>query len=260
MAALAHLTTNTSECSDLAPGVAGTCLSKESVFVLEEYLNVEDIGAYVKEAAGQYGCDTEKCVIQQLERRKPNRQLRRDLDLNYKQKGPRSTTALLSNIDIDATLTAWTRAFPRFTFTPFAMIDFDKHGHPLASLDLVRVSKKHECWACVLNTDVQSGPGEHWVCLFADFRGDTPIVEYFNSTGNPPPREVTAWLGTQQAKGVRTRIANRRAHQRYNTECGVYVLYYIRSRLEGQPVEYFTTHRVSDAEMVEFRKHLFAAD
>lgn len=258
------LSTDTTECSDLAPKNCNTCLSKTSVFVLKEFLQDSefDINTFIEEAKPKYGCETEKCVIQQIERQVPREQskiLRQDLRLNYKLKGPSDRTSLLSNIDIDATLTMWTRAFPKFTFTPFAMMDFAKYGHQLNYVDLVEISKKYNCWACVLNTDTQHGPGQHWVCLFADFR-EEPVVEYFNSTGNPPPAEVREWFKKQHARGLKTTIANHRAHQQKDTECGVYVLYYIRSRIEGQPVEFFATNTVRDSDMTQFRKHLFMKD
>ena len=51
------------------------------------------------------------------------------------------------------------------------------------------------------------------------------------------------------------------AHQRSQTECGPYSLYYIRRRLEGAPVETFTDPkvRISDEAMEEFRRYLFRA-
>jgi len=47
-------------------------------------------------------------------------------------------------------------------------------------------------------------------------------------------------------------------HQRGDTECGVYSLYYIRQRLEGTPARWFATDTVPDDAMIKFRKHLFS--
>lgn len=258
------LSTNTTECSDLAPKNCDTCLSNSSVRILKDYFQVDefDINNFIEETKPKLGCDTEKCVIQQVERQLPKKEsnaLRKDLALNYKLKGPSDSTALLSNINIDATLTLWTRSFPKFTFTPYAMMDFAKYSHPLNSIDLPKISKKYNCWACVLNTDTHYGPGQHWVCLFADFR-EEPVIEYFNSTGNPPPFEVREWFKKQHNKGLKTMVANHRAHQKKNTECGMYVLFYIRSRIEGRPVKFFATNTVHDKYMVEFRRHIFMKD
>ena len=46
-------------------------------------------------------------------------------------------------------------------------------------------------------------------------------------------------------------------HQESQTECGVYVLYYIRRRLEGAPYAVFQETPTADDEMMGFRRHLF---
>jgi len=153
-------------------------------------------------------------------------------------------------------------------------------------------------FACVHNTDVSTGPGIHWVAVFVDMRPepagpDDWCVEYFNSAGRPPARPVIRWMervraqlvavraqlvavraqlasdtagdtagDTQLPMGkVETRAVTSVAHQKSQTECGPYALYYIRRRLEGAPANDFAdpSRRVPDAVMEEFRQHLFRA-
>lgn len=61
--------------------------------------------------------------------------------------------------------------------------------------------------------------------------------------------------------GAETLAVTGVCHQRSQTECGPYALYYIRSRLEGVPAEDFANPaaRVSDETMEAFRQHLFRA-
>jgi hypothetical protein len=47
-------------------------------------------------------------------------------------------------------------------------------------------------------------------------------------------------------------------HQHTRSECGVYSLFYIWSRLNGTPVSYFQNTPVPDNVMFEFRQHLFS--
>jgi hypothetical protein len=152
-------------------------------------------------------------------------------------------------------------------------------------------------FACVHNTDISSGPGIHWVAVFVDMRPEPAgpgqwSVEYFNSAGRPPARPIIRWmervraqlvaaraqlaagkgLPAEDAAGnplpaegaagtVETRAVTSVAHQKSQTECGPYALYYIRRRLEGAPVDEFADplRRVPDAAMEEFRRHLFRA-
>ena len=117
---------------------------------------------------------------------------------------------------------------------------------------------------CVLNTDVSTGRGIHWVCLFVDCSGPTISIEYWNSAGNPPFMNATKWMEQARAelmsctkKQVNTVLVTSVPHQESDSECGVYVLFYIRKRLEKTPYQYFMDKRIPDSEMTEFRKYLF---
>lgn len=229
------------------------------------------------------GCDGEACAVQRAAEA-GSAAAARDLASRFKPAGPRRTTALLSNFDIDGVLARWAAEFPRFRHCGYAMMDFAATGGELARADLARAfgpaeaPGRYDTFACVLNTDVSTGPGKHWVAVFADARAanagaanagnhaDTraaPVtVEYFNSAGNAPTREAAAW---QAAQVARLEAAGRPAravdgggvvHQRSQTECGLYALYYIRRRLEGAPPAAFA-ERVPDRLMTEFRQYCF---
>ncbi len=222
------------------------------------------------------------------------RALREALRKNFKAAGPRDTAELTSNFDLDGTLDRWAVEFPFFFPFPFAMMDFWESGDPLAKWSVPQIlagrrsgGSPKSCAACIINTDTSSGPGKHWVCVFVGAR-DTkteaekarlraagkpagcPItVEYFNSAGNPPPAAAAKWMEEtrddlirwEAANGtnrpVQTRSVTSVLHQRSDTECGLYSLFYIRARLEGRPISTFEGARIPDAEMTDFRKHVF---
>lgn len=228
-------------------------------------------------------------------------EVRREFAHNFKPVGPRLGRALLSNSNIDNTLKRWADEFPDFCPCPFAMADFETNGDAFASADPARLRTEGEAkgepcrtFACVHNTDVSTGGGKHWVAVFVDMRADPAgkdpwSVEYFNSAGHPPARPVVRWMERTRAQleaarrqmadasrapaardaGARdastplavSRAVTSVAHQRSQTECGPYSLYYIRRRLEGAPVETFTDPkvRISDEAMEEFRRYLFRA-
>jgi len=257
--------------------------------------------ATVRGAAAALGCDSESCVITHPSLRSfivdqnimSRRDIKQELDLRYKAAGPRDNVNLLSNVHLDETLRRWARVFPEFFPCPFAMIDFDRNGDYLGRVDLPKilrgevsanlgpgighVRRKFTCFGCIVNTDVSSGPGKHWVELFVDARpppGEPWTVEYFNSAGNPPPKAIVKWM-----ERTRDDLARYRAtlpgcedkkkcpvesisvtsvdHQDSQTECGVYTLYYIRRRLEGTSYKFFFEEFVPDAAMTAFRAHIF---
>lgn len=207
----------------------------------------------------------------------------------FKPPGPREGTALLSNFNIDDVAQRWGREFPQFFNCPFSMMDFERESYLFGRVNLMDVfrgevtqmvynpdtprqpaatRRKCNTFGCVLNTDVSTGKGKHWVCVFVDMRGDKEwTVEYFNSAGNPPPQPMVRWMERAahelsqgrpggQAKAVAVSSV---CHQKSRTECGLYVLYYIRSRLEGVPWSHFAEWTVPDAAMTEFRRHLFSS-
>lgn len=202
----------------------------------------------VRRAARVLNCDSESCVLSRPEfvsfadakLHIPPRQIAAEKLLKFKVAGPRNSTELLNNFNIDETLQQWARVFPEFFAYPFAMMDFDKTGGPFADLRISdifagkvaqplgpgfpAVKRPHRCAACVVNTDMSSGPGKHWVAVFVDARpkgglsagsshsGAAPwTIEYFNSAGRPPPRPMVEWMERTRADLEKFRAGEFRA-------------------------------------------------
>lgn len=330
-AALGRVGTTTSECSAASgSGNGGPCSSRRVVAAIQHFVSsVEEPGApkgapkegagvasetlpaadtpearAVRRAAWVLGCASESCVVTHprfrahvqtqgagLESAGGTHLLDIELDRRFKTEGPRDSTQLLSNFNIDGVLQEWAAEFPEFFNFSFNMMDFETVGGSLARTDVAEILEgratqnlgkmgglvRRPCrtFACVLNTDVSTGRGKHWVAVFGDCRGDGEwTVEYFNSAGNPPPGPVTRWLESSAARLAEYRARHPRKygtgavtpvpltdvrHQDSQTECGNYALFYIRRRLEGAPLSEFRDTRIPDDAMVEFRKHLFRA-
>lgn len=189
--------------------------------------------------------------------------------------GPKDSTALLDNFNIDNTLNQWSKGSKKefgrcFYHVPFQMIDFQEVKTELATLDIMSLSKnKFDCFGVVLNTDVSSGRGKHWFALFGDLKhsgtkADPYILEYFNSSGYPPRTQVTVWMEKikhdllrDQKKHIEIVYAAHKQIQYSRTECGVWSLVYILSRLLGKPHNWIVKVGANDADMINFRSKLF---
>lgn len=243
----------------------------------------------VEAAKKKLGCDSEKCVLQ----KSSHPRARAELRSRFKIAG-HNDNKLLSNINIDNVLRQWMSHFPDFFAYNFNMIDYaqnsiDKFGRvvpkpdTLATInfdDLYNSPNKYRIAACVINSDVSTGPGKHWMALVADARGDGEwSVEFFNSSGNPPAPEWVNWM--QKTKHIMERLRRRSSneaapnaespppagpvvlakstvrHQYSNTECGVYSLFYIWARLCGVAKEVLLNNPIPDRLMFAFRQHLF---
>lgn len=197
------------------------------------------------------------------------------LKTKFKPIGPGNSTALLDNFNIDQTLQQWSIASKtefgkKFYHIPFQMIDFMKMNTELSKLDIVDLMKNgYDCFGVILNTDVSSGRGKHWFAIFGDLKHDgsksDPIkVEYFNSSGNPPRPEIMIWLEQTQHNLMRDSdismdivYATTRQVQYSQTECGVWSLVYILSRLMNHPPNWIVSVGANDNDMIQYRAQLF---
>ncbi len=260
------------------------CMSDTATNAIGSVLSIKgDKREVVDEAKRQLRCETERCVLEKLSPQLGYENARREILVNLKVSGPTDNT-LLSNINIDSTLQQWQIKFSDFYPYSFNMLNYASYSYvkgrvvnqpdTLATVRFdhlytgVANGKKHRCAGCVINTDTYQGAGKHWMALFADARGKSQwTVEFFNSSGGAPSPEWVNWMektrvvmegivGSGNIK-VKSMRASSLHHQRSRSECGLYSLFYIWARLNGVPVEYFATNRISDQLMFEFRQHLF---
>jgi hypothetical protein len=220
----------------------------------------------------KYNCDSESCVLNQYDiKRYMNPELVESvLKDNFKPVGPKLSKEWLSNFDIDDVLKQIQKKYidKHFLHIPFQMRDFEKTNSDLARLDWqAEYNKGYRTFGTVMNTDYSSGKGIHWFAIFGEFLDSSNIftIEYFNSSGELPLPEVTSWMKrTKHAltmnKEVKDIVATRLINQEDSSSCGVYSLFYIISRLDGIPLEWFKKNRIKDETMYEFRKYLFRED
>ena len=222
-------------------------------------------------------CKDKQC-LQIIKKHRP--EIQSDMDLlratnhtDYtKPDGPATTMNLLSNVNIDDVLHDWSVASinsPNFTNGPFYHVDFEMRDFmrsirsALRDLDFDKLRKSgFRTFGCVLNTDVWAGPGEHWVCIFGTIKAEGPIkVEYFNSSGNGLDMfsELVEWADHKCEEGydVSIKEVSNVELQKSETECGMWCLCYIKSRLEGHDPLHFIKKNITDDAVTEMRRYLF---
>lgn len=197
------------------------------------------------------------------------------LKKQFKPVGPAHSTELLTNNHIDSSLAQWSKNSQelfrkKFYHIPYQMIDFNENQTELSNFDPAAVKREgYDCFGVVLNTDVLRGKGKHWFCIYGDLahsgtRDDPIQIEYFNSSGNPPRDAVSSWIENTTynllkyqklyCKFVRS-VPERLQHS--NTECGMWSLLYIRSRLEDRAPNWFYKVKAKDKDMIAMRARLF---
>lgn len=255
------------------------CSDQSTLKKMEEFINqlgndnksnlqAEEI---IENAKKITNCESELCVLKnkQFEEFTGSATTEHVINTRFKPEGPSHTTEWLNNDNIDFVINQWNRVYPNFLHIPFQMIDFDEQQTRLYTLNLADEYKKGiRKMGCVINTDKSSGKGIHWFCVFADLAGNEHwTLEYFDSAGDYPKRSVHAWLNKQRSMLAESYpdkrievidVTKSNQLQRSTTECGVFSLWYILSRLNGIPYNYFSQpSAINDDMMYKFRKFLF---
>lgn len=251
------------------------CLSDKIIDALAELYQVhaKTRDSAFNEIKEKTKCDSESCVLSKSKviKQLGSRVIEKEKEEKLKPTGPRDDIdQWFSNFDIEAIMNQWVKARPGFYAYPFAMIDFMQMGHELKSRHpMILYQNGYRCYGCVVNTDVSTGGGKHWMAVFGDMRRDDVwTVEYFNSSGivHKPMLKYLAFASTMMRTiinmydlgiDVKEIISCQLRHQKGGSECGPYSLYYIWSRLNEVPYQKFSEKEIPDTEMHKFRKYLF---
>jgi hypothetical protein len=177
----------------------------------------------------------------------------------------------LSSLDIDAVEKQFAKIVPDYYYVGTVPMDFDKHSeigtclvNSLCSMDIQKIYKKgYHRIGIVFNTDVSTGPGQHWIALYCDIRPELvfPRITYFDSYAQKPSKEIVnlmrrwklTWDNTKIHSKPMATTYNKTRHQYENSECGMYCLYFHYCCLLGIPMN----NRIPDEVVRGFRGALF---
>jgi len=172
----------------------------------------------------------------------------------------------LSDTEIKAFLTACEDKFERFRFIGPSAIDFDIVVRNacvfprLCAFDLARYVRDGVTdVGVVLNTDLHTGSGIHWIALYLRI-GSCVKSFYFDSTGARAPPQIGVFVDRirEQAGGLGLAFSADSSqgvvHQKSTSECGVYCMYFIWSILTRRhALEDFKRIVIKDSEIQEYR-------
>lgn len=203
---------------------------------------------------------TESCWLDQQDILRTLRQVSPDLfdeitKYALKPKGKRGKHEWLSTTDIEHVMGQYERTYPNFCFINCVPSDyFQINGDEFP----IEVVNHYDLSAIVFNLDNSKQRGSHWVAVVFSHNYDDGnlVIEYFDSTGEKPNRNIHKFLMNPLFDGA-IYMENPVKHQRQNSECGVYSMYYILQRCKGLTMNDINQHRISDKEMNEYRKELF---
>jgi len=181
----------------------------------------------------------------------------------------------LSNYDILNVLKQYEESNPRFKFIGPTPIDFDtviQTTNMCVLDDLCRFSLKKyidsniDYIGIIFNLDKHTQSGSHWVSMFIDLKNS--FIFYFDSATNKTPNEIKILVDKIQTQAKELGISLKyfenypNNHQRSNTECGMYSLYFIITMLDEKKsvtskIRLFKEKKISDSHMRNLRNIYF---
>jgi hypothetical protein len=230
-------------------------------------------------------CEKEDCWLKELKDSKLIKQI--DTHIFAPDSPPEwkdNPNEWLSNFDILNVLSQYQRKHKEFRFLGPSPIDFDAkikdYNYQCVERDICNLSLQKQMKdkktkiGIVFNLDKHDESGSHWVSLFIDL--ENKFIFYFNSTGDVIPKEIKALVkrltdeGKRMLPHLKLRYYDSKGvgHQRNDTECGMYSLFFIITMLTGdtehnndmtvaQKIKLFKGGRIPDKKMEYFRSVYF---
>lgn len=182
----------------------------------------------------------------------------------------------LSSLDIERVMKQYEEKYQCFEFLGPSPIDFDSNStyyngegkcvwDELCKFNLLEMFKKGKNKiGIIFNLDPHYNPGSHWVSMFINIK--EKFVFYFDSNGDKIPNQIKELANRiiEQAQNPPINIKmmfkenHPFEHQKSNTECGMYSLYFIISLLTDEKThEHFMNKRVTDKDMKKLRNEYF---
>jgi hypothetical protein len=251
-------------CSPLVqkqPHVQGSCFTPSALRLVRDAYNKKHprdpvlenasdakLYAMMKEKMSPQCGDKENCWLNELDMPHLDEELfAPHQPASWKQK----PTCWLSNFDISDVLKQYEKAYQEFHLMGPTVLDYDfvegngqcveEEMCHLSLRDLVEKKKKTKL-SIVFNLSMHNEPGTHWTTLFVDVADK--FIYYYDSALNPVPAEITKFrkeiMRQGQEMGIKFKYhQNRHQHQKSNTECGMYSLFFtitmLTSRLGDEP-------------------------
>lgn len=112
----------------------------------------------------------------------------------------------------------------------------------------------------IFNTDKHFQEGSHWIALFIDLK--KKYIFFFDSNGNKKPQEITNLIENIYSQcenniNIKMKIDSNEnfIHQQYNTECGMYCLYFLISLItKKHNYKYFKEKKIKDKYVENLRQ------
>lgn len=266
---------------------AGSCISLESLIMMAKEYNKKYPKAtqiildsnlendfskrhkYKKKLIKQFNnimkkkCSRQTCWLKQDFISRLQKNMKEELlKFTFRPEGPEAQFEWLNTFNIDNVMDQYEKKYPGFLFLGAVPMDFDdiKNYHIKDFNFEEAVKDGITKLGIVFNLDESWQPGSHWVAAYFDLK--TGENYYFDSYGTKEDKRVNA-LRMRVAdyckkNNITPKMAyNKTRHQRGNSECGMYSIYFILNMLQGVDFDKFNKDPIPDMVVNKFRDTVF---
>jgi len=203
-------------------------------------------------------CDTESCWYKQSFMKKhADKVMKKN---TFAPEAPKSWKKnkweWLSSIEIEDIMKQYEHTYPCFTFVGPSPIDFDEKlsynecvWDELCKFEVKKfIDKKKKKIGMAFNLDPHDKDGSHWVGMFVNI--PKAKIYYFDSNGIKMPRKIKKLVDRiiEQGKGLGINFELEQnapvSHQRRDSECGIYVIYFLVEMIKDKPFKHFKNKKV----------------
>ena len=179
----------------------------------------------------------------------------------------------LTTTDIQKVMKQYEDAYDDFEFIGPSPIDYDTNVNnacvwpELCDFNIEeKILNGKKNIGIIFNLDTYNEPGSHWVALYISL--NTHEIYYFDSTKiykREIPKHILKFVDSLNSDAESNFnfkfdfvYNNKIEHQKQNTECGIYCIYFITQILTNKKIwKDFIDSRIPDAEMKKFRNIFF---
>ena len=174
-------------------------------------------------------------------------------------------------------MSQYEKKYTNFTFLGALPNDFEELPFlGIHDINLSEVKKETPIFGAVINLDVHTQSGSHWVALYANL--DKNQIYYFDSFGKKPGKRIRRftnrilnYMHNRNKEKINTKDFlkqyklsdkydiryNKKQHQFKNSECGVYSMNFIIRLLHGEDFDSIVDNITNDDEMNKCRTAYF---
>ena len=170
----------------------------------------------------------------------------------------------LSSLEFLKLFKQYEDSFPDFKFFGPSASDYDfkmEDGKcefdDMCTLDVRTLPPHIKKLGVVFNLDEHDDDGSHWVAMYVSVSKKS--VYYFDSAGEKIPENIYKFYQQIKTQDSSYKFFQNHpvTHQRGESECGMYAIFFILSMMYNENFSVFTTQRWKDGTMNKLRRKIF---